>query len=134
SGSGKSTAGRLAAGLHRPWSGRILLDGIPREELPREVIAASVSYVDQEVCLFEGTVRDNVTLWDDSISDEAVTQALHDAVIVAHRLCTVREADEIIVFEGGQVVERGRHPELINSDGLYARLVATGKNVSEENP
>ena len=81
SGSGKSTLGKLAAGLHQQWSGQILLDGIPREEIPREVLAASVAYVDQDICLFEGSVRDNLTLWDESITDDAVIQALHDAAL-----------------------------------------------------
>jgi ABC-type multidrug transport system fused ATPase/permease subunit len=204
SGSGKSTLGKLAAGLHQPWSGQILLDGIDRQEIPREVIAASVAYVDQDICLFEGTVKDNLTLWDDTISDEAVNQALHDAalfevigqrpggiysmvgeggrnfsggqrqrlelaralvteptlvildeatsaldpdterrvvdslrrrgcacLIIAHRLSTVREADEIIVLTDGAPVERGRHPGLLAAGGLYAELVASGKSAAQ---
>jgi NHLM bacteriocin system ABC transporter peptidase/ATP-binding protein len=81
SGSGKSTIGRLAAGLFEPWSGRILLDGRPREQISRAVIAASLSFVDQDISLFEGTVRENVTLWDDTVLDEAVISALRDAAI-----------------------------------------------------
>jgi NHLM bacteriocin system ABC transporter peptidase/ATP-binding protein len=79
SGSGKSTVGRLTVGLFEPWSGEILLDGRPRADLPRAVVASSVAYVDQDPCLFEGTVRDNLTLWDDAVADEAVVAALRDA-------------------------------------------------------
>ena len=79
SGSGKSTVGRLTVGLFEPWSGEILLDGRPRADLPRTVVASSVAYVDQDPCLFEGTVRDNLTLWDDEVPDEAVVAALRDA-------------------------------------------------------
>jgi NHLM bacteriocin system ABC transporter peptidase/ATP-binding protein len=79
SGSGKSTIGRLTVGLFEPWSGEILLDGRPRADLPRAVVASSVAYVDQDPCLFEGTVRDNLTLWDDGVPDEAVVAALRDA-------------------------------------------------------
>jgi NHLM bacteriocin system ABC transporter peptidase/ATP-binding protein len=79
SGSGKSTVGRLTVGLFEPWSGQILLDGRPRADLPRTVVASSVAYVDQDPCLFEGTVRDNLTLWDDAVPDEAVVAALRDA-------------------------------------------------------
>ena len=186
SGSGKSTIGRLAAGLYQPWSGEILYDGKPLTELPREVFVNSVALVDSEICLFEGTVRDNLTLWDELIPMDRVIQAAVDAaihrdllqrrggygaavgeqgrnllrrpapaaadrpgpgarpqpvdprrghqrldpkterivddnlrrrgctcLIIAHRLTTIRDCDEIIVLAGGRVVQRGTHDELI---------------------
>ncbi|MGP4110056.1 NHLP family bacteriocin export ABC transporter peptidase/permease/ATPase subunit [Streptomyces sp. 4N509B] len=88
SGSGKSTVSRLIAGLHAPWEGAVRIDGMPLADIPRGALAASVSFVDQDVFLFEGTVRDNVALWDPSIPDDAVVEALRDAAvygIVAHR-------------------------------------------------
>ncbi len=81
SGSGKSTVGRIAAGLYEPSSGQILLDGRPRTRIPREVVASSIAYVDQDISLFEGSVRDNLTLWDETISDDVVMRALYDAAI-----------------------------------------------------
>jgi NHLM bacteriocin system ABC transporter peptidase/ATP-binding protein len=81
SGSGKSTVTRLIAGLYQPWAGQILFDGQPHTMVSRSVFAASVAFVDQDIFLFEGSVRDNVTLWDPSISDDAVMAALTDACL-----------------------------------------------------
>jgi len=81
SGSGKSTLVRLAAGLYEPWSGRVLLDRRPRHEIARPVLTNSVAMVDQRIALFAGTVRDNLTLWDDSVSDEDMVRATRDAQI-----------------------------------------------------
>ncbi|MER6738892.1 NHLP family bacteriocin export ABC transporter peptidase/permease/ATPase subunit [Streptomyces puniciscabiei] len=196
SGSGKSTVSRLISGLYAPWDGVIRIDGRRLEDIPRGALAASVSFVDQDVFLFEGSVRDNVALWDPSIPDEAVVEALKDAalydvvmrrpggihsrveqdghnfsggqrqrleiaralvrrpsilvldevtsaldaetelvvmdnlrrrgcacVVIAHRLSTVRDSDEIVVLQHGTVVERGRHEELVAHGGAYAALV-----------
>ena len=79
SGSGKSTVGRVIAGLVEPTAGVILMDGRPRQEHSRTVLATSVGYVDQDVTLYAGSVKDNLTMWDDSIPDELVMAALEDA-------------------------------------------------------
>jgi NHLM bacteriocin system ABC transporter peptidase/ATP-binding protein len=81
SGSGKSTIGRLVAGLYEPWSGRITIDGMTRGEIDPELWASAVAYVDQDQLLFEGTVRDNITFWDLTIGDDEVITALTDACI-----------------------------------------------------
>ena len=80
-GSGKSTVGRLVLGLYEPWEGQVLLDGVDRTKLPRDVITNSVSAVDQEIRLFAGTVTQNLTLWDDSVDREALERAIEDACI-----------------------------------------------------
>jgi NHLM bacteriocin system ABC transporter peptidase/ATP-binding protein len=81
SGSGKSTVAKIASGLYKPWSGEILFDGIPRERLPRDLIANSLSVVDQEVFLFGGTVAENVTMWDSTVPMLRISQSSRDAAI-----------------------------------------------------
>jgi len=83
SGSGKSTIGRLVAGLYEPWSGRITVDGWLRGEVDPQLWTSTVVYVDQDQLLFEGTVRDNITFWDPTIGDEEIITALTDACVYA---------------------------------------------------
>jgi len=201
SGSGKSTLARIAAGLFAPWSGEVLFGGRPRSAWPPYVLRNGVQMVDQQIVLFEGSVRDNLTLWNPAVSDEDLIRACKDAciydfvvklpggldgtlvengrnlsggqrqcleiaralaanpsilildeatnaldtlreqaidtnlrrrgctcLIVAHRLSTIRDADEIVVLDCGAVAERGTHDELMSRQGLYQRLIRSEGN------
>jgi ATP-binding cassette, subfamily B, bacterial len=76
-------------------------------------------------------VLDEATAHLDSESEVAVQLALKTAlagrtsIVIAHRLSTVRDADQILVIDGGSIVERGRHEELLDAGGLYADLYRT---------
>ena len=81
SGSGKSTLGQADLRAIQPWSGEIRIDGWTLPEIPPQVFANSIAYVDQDVFLFEGTARDNLTLWDPTVTEADLSQALQDAAI-----------------------------------------------------
>lgn len=102
SGSGKSTLAKLLAGLYEPWFGDILFDGKPRRAWPRWVVCNTVAVVNQDISLFEGTLRENITLWDNSVPDAHVVRAAKDACI----------HDDIMARGGGyahRVDEGGRN-------------------------
>jgi ABC-type bacteriocin/lantibiotic exporter with double-glycine peptidase domain len=107
SGSGKSTLVRLVAGLYEPWTGTVLVDGKRRHEIPRQVLNNSVAMVEQRIALFAGTVRDNLTLWDDTISDDDVVRAavdaqIHDDIVSRAGAYSSRMDDGGANWSGGQ--------------------------------
>ncbi|MBO0774392.1 MAG: ATP-binding cassette domain-containing protein, partial [Actinobacteria bacterium] len=76
-------------------------------------------------------VLDEATAHLDSESEVAIQHALKSALagrtslVIAHRLSTIREADQILVIDGGRIVQRGSHDELLAAGGLYAELYHT---------
>ena len=81
SGSGKSTVGKLLTGLLEPQAGQIAFDGVPMPEVPRDILRNSLAVVDQDIVLFDGSVRDNISLWDETLPQEHLVAAAKDAMI-----------------------------------------------------
>lgn len=119
SGSGKSTIGRLVCGAQTPTSGQVLLDGMPIADIPPHLFAGSVAYVDQDVFLFEGSVRDNLTLWEPTVPETALTQALKDAEL--HAEIAQRPGQfGTLVAEGGANFSGGQRQRLEVARALVA--------------
>lgn len=200
SGSGKSTIAKIITGLYEPDEGELLYDGISYNNLPRNVLVNSISTVSQRISLFDGSIKDNITMWDNTISKDDYERAAKDAcihdeimekingygfelanngsnisggqaqrieiakalvknpsvlvmdeatssldsiteekilsnikkrnittIVVAQRLSTIRNCDEIIVLRNGRVVERGNHEELMELKGRYFEYIQTGE-------
>ncbi len=196
-GSGKTTFSRLVLRLVEPTGGLVSLGGVPIADVPVTELRRRVALVPQEVELFAGTVRDNVTLFDDEPTDAEVVEALRrvgldvladggidrtlgsagaglsageaqllalarvwlrdpdllvldeatarvdprterrleaavvelmrgrTTLVIAHRLSTLNSVDEIMVFDGGRIVEHGDRAELVgDDDSRFSNLLA----------
>lgn len=195
-GAGKSTIIHLMSRFYDITDGEILIDGEPIRRYMLEQLRRGIALVPQDVVIFAGTIRENITLglevddeviWQcaravcadrfidkfedglDHVMDEAgrtlsagerqllsfaralvynppilildeatanvdtetealIQQALErltqgrTSIVIAHRLSTIRDADQILVLRHGQIVERGKHAELLEQKGEYARL------------
>lgn len=111
SGSGKSTVAKLLCGLYPCASGAVLYDDVRLEELDIRLLRRSVAVVDQQIALFGGTVRDNITMWDDSIRQEKVIQACKDACI--HQDIMARKHGyQHVIREGGSDFSGGQRQRM----------------------
>ena len=197
SGAGKSTLVDLLPRLRTPTVGRILLDGVPLDELSRSSLRGLLGVVSQDTVLFHDSIHANIAYgvpgatradveraaeaanahefvarlpqgYDtilgergmrisggqrqriaiarallrnapilildeatsalDTQSERLVQEAIErlmanrTVLVIAHRLATVRQADEILVLDEGRIIQRGSHTELLAAGGLYRRL------------
>jgi NHLM bacteriocin system ABC transporter peptidase/ATP-binding protein len=107
SGSGKSTLGKLITGLYAPCSGEVRVDGHTLAEWGRDRLAHIVSSVDQDICLFQGTLRENITLWDETVTHRTLLAAIHDAGlgdVVKHLVGNL----DGVIEEGGRNLNGGQ--------------------------
>lgn len=81
-GCGKSTLVALIAGLLMPWDGDILFDGHLRSTLPGPQLKSSLAMVEQSTYLFQGTIKDNLSLYSTNISEKDLDTATKEAIIL----------------------------------------------------
>lgn len=111
SGCGKSTIAKLACGLLQPWEGEVLYDGVPLHEIPAETFYHSIGYVDQEIFLFSGTVRENLTLWNPAVDEQMLLKAAEDSAI--HEEVLLRKGGyEYLLAEGGKNLSGGQRQRM----------------------
>ncbi len=111
SGSGKSTIAKIVSGLYTPRSGEILFDGVSIKDIDRYVFKGSVAVVDQNISLFEGTIKDNITMWDNTISEETIISACKNACI-HNDIMSLLDGYEYIIKEGGSNFSGGQRQRL----------------------
>ncbi|MDD3096690.1 MAG: ABC transporter ATP-binding protein [Candidatus Cloacimonetes bacterium] len=198
SGSGKTTTVSLLCGFYHVQKGRILIDGIPIDQLDFRAWRRKIGLILQDIFLFPGSILENIRVYNDNVSEEEVQKAVSvvqlddfirvlpeglnselaergqnisqgekqlisfaralafnseiiimdeatasidpqteakiqrtmkkvfagkTAVVVAHRLTSVLDADEILYFSGGRILARGKHQELMQLSPEYRKLV-----------
>ncbi|MCK9347450.1 MAG: ABC transporter ATP-binding protein [Sphaerochaeta sp.] len=200
SGAGKSTFASLIPRFYEPSEGKVMIDGQDIRELTQHSLRQNIGFVQQNVFLFDDTIRENlkygkvdatddqlwlaldaanlgdfvrslplgldtqvgergtllsggqkqrisiarvflknpqILIFDeatsslDTESEELINEAFHrlskgrTAIVIAHRLTTVKHADCILVLDEGKLVESGTHEQLLEADGQYAKLYKT---------
>ena len=201
SGSGKSTIIKLLMGLIKPDDGKVLVDGVDLVKVSLNSYYDHVSYVSQEVPIFDGTLRENL-VFDKNVSDEEIIEVLklvsleqfylklqngldtelgekgiklsggekqrvalarlffedtkiiildeatsaldnitekkvmnsifeklsnRTVIMIAHRLESIKDVDEVLVLKDGEIVERGLYDELLQKEGYFTKLYKAKK-------
>ncbi|MCC5648009.1 NHLP family bacteriocin export ABC transporter peptidase/permease/ATPase subunit [Nostoc sp. CHAB 5824] len=111
SGSGKSTVAKLICGLYQPWDGEICFDGVERSQIKRSVLANWLAMVEQDIFLFAGTVRENITLWDSTVPEADLVQACQDAAI-HDAVASLPGKYDFELIEGGMNISGGQRQRL----------------------
>jgi ATP-binding cassette subfamily B protein len=110
-GSGKSTVVKLLLRLYEPTTGRVLVDDVPIDELSFKSLRGSIGFVSQDVFLFQGTVRENLTYGRPDATDDDVVRAA--TLAEAHAFIqALPEGYDTVVGERGQKLSGGQRQRL----------------------
>ena len=110
SGCGKSTVSKIASGLYHPWGGEVLLDDVPIDNISKTVVNSAVATVSQNLSLFSGSIRDNLTMWRTDILEELIDDAAKDACIYDDIMAM--GGYDALLTEGAQNLSGGQRQRL----------------------
>jgi ATP-binding cassette subfamily C protein len=119
-GVGKTTLLHIVAGLLKPWRGSVLYDGVPRETLSIQCITSSLAFVEKEPFLFEGTLRENLTLYDGQIPQHELDNAIRKACIY-DEMMRRKGGYEQEIWHNGANLSSGQCQRLEIARGLLKR-------------
>ena len=110
-GCGKSTISKLVMGIYTPESGEILIDNKPIDQIPHESIRSCLSSVDQDILIFSGTIRENLSFWNDKATDKMLVRAAKDACIHSE-IIERDEGYDTVLEQGGVNFSSGQRQRL----------------------
>ncbi|HJV57023.1 MAG TPA: ABC transporter ATP-binding protein [Methylomirabilota bacterium] len=122
----RAALGSLVAGLPEGLDTKVGERGLQLSGGQRQRVAIARAFLRDAPVL----ILDEATSHLDAVNEQVVQEALvslaraRTTIVIAHRLSTVRAADQIVVLDEGRVIEQGRHEDLLRRRGLYARLVS----------
>lgn len=119
-GSGKSTLWRLICKLHTPAKGSVELNGIPVNEIELASLRKSISVVQQENTIFNATIRQNITLWDDDFTDEQLAEVL-DITALDALVAGLSKGIDTPIGERGLFISGGERQRIILARALIRK-------------
>ncbi|GFH51561.1 hypothetical protein CTEN210_08037 [Chaetoceros tenuissimus] len=143
-------------------AGSISIDGMDVKRMKQQSLREQVGVVAQDTILFNATLRENIIYGKENASEDEIKEAVRlsalesfvsglpngletvvgergmklsggeTTILIAHRLSTARNADEIIVLNEGRIVEIGTHGDLLDRDGIYAEMWKLQTDTNDE--
>jgi len=144
SGAGKTTLIKLLQGLYEPDSGEILIDGIPAAKIEKGLYKNSIGSANQEITVFSASVRENITLWDDELTETDIYNTAKDARIHEF-ISSLDGAYDYQLTENGNNLSKGQHqrleiaraliynPSIVIFDEVTSSIEPANRQAIEEN-
>lgn len=110
-GTGKTTLLKLLQGLYEPDSGEVLIDGIPSAKIEKELFKNSIGSANQEIAVFSASIRENITMWDDSLTEMDIYFTAKDACLHGF-VSSLDGAYDHQLTENGNNLSKGQHQRI----------------------
>src|SRR5690606_22315655 len=116
SGGGKSTVLKLLRKYHNPTNGEILFDDVSLKDIKKETYFKSISNIEQNIFLFEDTIKNNLTLYKD-YSDEEIQDAIRKAGLTDF-INSLKDGLDIVIYDNGKNISGGEKSRIAIARGL----------------